>query len=266
MLGDVAARAHMVPMLPCGDVGAMAEFWVSLGLEVTYRQQRPNPYLALGRGRIDLHYYGMPDWDPELSHSTCAIAVPDTEPLFEAFAAGLRARYGRLPMTGLPRITRPRRRANNAGLSGFSLVDPAGNWVRVTRAPGSGAEQVASTASGATPWTSGGGSPVARATENAVVMADSHGDVAQARSMLAGALRRAGIGAASSPAGSGVAAPEELAPALGYLVELCVRAGDEGAARAAFADLEELARAHGGVGAVQSALAAARTLLDDLPG
>jgi hypothetical protein len=68
----------MVPMLPCRDIDEMADFWTSLGLAVTYRQIRPNPYLALRRKAIELHYYGMDDVDPELSHSTCAIVVSDT--------------------------------------------------------------------------------------------------------------------------------------------------------------------------------------------
>lgn len=220
-LDAVAATATMVPLLPCGDVGAMADFWVALGLEVTYRQERPNPYVALRRGGIELHYYGMPGWDPGQSHSTCVVAVSDTAPVHEAFAAGLRALHGRLPVAGAPRVTRPRRRANNQGLSGFSLVDPAGNWVRVTRRaaqdpePGPG---------GSTAWDAAAGGPVARATDNAVVLADSHGDVAQARRILAGALRRS------------VDAPvAERAPALAYLVELCVREGDRAAA-AGFAE------------------------------
>ncbi len=39
---DVAPTAVMIPMLPCGDVDSMAGFWSALGLEVTYRQVRPN--------------------------------------------------------------------------------------------------------------------------------------------------------------------------------------------------------------------------------
>jgi len=262
-LGEVAARARMVPMLPCGDVDAVASFWTSLGLELTYRQLRPNPYVSLERGGIALHYYGMPDWDPGLSHSTCAVAVPDTEPVYEAFAAGLRSLYGRLPVSGLPRITRPRRRANNAGLSGFSLVDPAGNWVRVTRAPAADEPGVETTAGAATPWASAGGGAVARATENAVVVADSHGDVPQARRLLSGALRRAGADGTAPPV-------EELAPALAYLVELCVRGKDPAAARGVLADLEALAALADDGGdagdAVERGLTEARAVLDDLPG
>ena len=80
----------LVPMLPCADVDVMAEFWTALGLTQTYRQLRPNPYVAVALGGINLHYYGMESWDPDQSHSTCGIVVPDTRPLFELFQAGLR--------------------------------------------------------------------------------------------------------------------------------------------------------------------------------
>ncbi|MFE5308232.1 hypothetical protein [Isoptericola sp. NPDC056605] len=261
-LEGAVAGARMVPMLPCGgteeDLDAMVAFWTALGLEVTYRQQRPNPYVAFGRGGFDVHYYGMPDWDPEQSHSTCALVVPDTEPVYEVFAAGLRNLFGRLPVSGAPRITRPRKRANNAGLSGFSLVDPAGNWVRVSRAPDA---PVVAGEGGTTSWTTEGGGPLARALENAVVVADSHGDVGQARKILGGAVRRARAAGAAPAAG-------ELAPALAYLAELAVRAGDPAAAGELVAELETLAEASGRDAegdAVRSALSEARVLRDAGP-
>lgn len=227
--GDAGLGAHMVPMLPCGDVDEMAAFWTALGLDVTYRQLRPNPYVALRRHGIDLHYYGMPGVDPEQSHSTCAVVVPDTAPVHALFTAGLRVLYGRVPLDGVPRITRPRTRANNAGLSGFSLVDPAGNWIRVTRRPGD--EHVPRAVDERTEWVPAGGGALARAVENAVVLADSHGDVAQAVRALSGAVaRRPG------------AAVAERAAAWAFLAELRVRAGDPAAARAAAAEVESLAR------------------------
>ncbi len=125
--------ATMVPALPCQDIDELRDFWTALGFDVTYRQLRPNPYLAVRRGGVDIHYFGLDGLAPQDSYSTCIVVVDDTAPVFEALAAGLRARYGRLPLTGFPRITRPRRRANAGGTTGFSLVDPAGNWVQVMR-------------------------------------------------------------------------------------------------------------------------------------
>lgn len=163
-------------MLPCADIDEIEAFLVPLGFAVTYRQVRPNPYLALEGHGFPVHYYGMPGHRAEDSHSTFGVAVPDPAPLFEAFAGGLRARFGKLPVSGLPRITRPRPRKNAGGLSGFSLVDPAGNWIRVMSSGPAPVEEESS--------------PLRGSLLDAIVLADSKGDVAQAAKILRGALRR----------------------------------------------------------------------------
>ena len=122
----------------------------------------------------------------------------DIEALFDAFAARLRAAYGKLPVSGFPRITRPRRRKNNDNRTGFSLVDPSGNWIRVT------AER--------SPVESSSDASVSRlraVVDNAVVIADSRGDAAQAAKILAGALAR-----------DTTARPEERREAEEYWAEL----------------------------------------------
>lgn len=164
-------------MLPCSDIDEIIEFFTGLGFEVTYRQTRPNPYVALEGHGFPLHYYGLDGHRAEESHSTCGVVVADTEPLFEAFATGLRATYGKLPVAGHPRITRPRPRKNAGGLSGFSLIDPAGNWIRIMR--DGTAEAV------------GKSSSLRESLLNAIVLADSKGDSAQAAKILQGAVRRA---------------------------------------------------------------------------
>ncbi|KQR16398.1 hypothetical protein [Cellulomonas sp. Leaf334] len=208
--------ARAVPMLPCGPLGETVDFYGALGFEVMERQERPYAYAAMRREDIDLHVYGMPDWDPETSHSTCLIIVDDTEALWAKWAAGLRKRYGRVPLTGLPRMTRPRRRANAGGASGFSVVDPNGNWIRVfpDRAPPAVEP----------------GSRLARAVENAVVLADSKDDLVQALKVLVGAERRADD---STP-------PQDRLAALALLAELQVRAGTPDDARATLARLDAL--------------------------
>ena len=91
---------------------------------------QPLPGAAPGGHRPALLRHGrLPAED---SYGTCLVISPDPKQLFDAFAAGLRSRYGRLPLAGFPRITRPRRRKNADGFTGFSLVDPGGNWIRVT--------------------------------------------------------------------------------------------------------------------------------------
>jgi hypothetical protein len=165
-----------------------------LGFERTYRQLRPNPYVALRREDLHLHFFGLPGFDPEQSYGSCLVQVPDVGALFEAFAAGMRRVHGKLLVKGLPRMTRPRPRKNMGGVTGFSVVDPGGNWIRIV--------SLSKTALATT--------KLGRALENAVVQADSRGDVAQAVKILAASLERE----------RGSASASEVAAAEDYLAEL----------------------------------------------
>ena len=87
--------------------------------------------------------------------------TPDIAGLHAAFAAGMRQAYGRVLVSGIPRMTRPRRRRNAQGVTGFSLVDPGGNWIRVAARDDVPAEMPSGR--------------LATVLANAVVLADSHG-------------------------------------------------------------------------------------------
>lgn len=173
------ANPRTIPLLPCADIDEIEPFFAALGFRTTYRQLRPNPALGLDGHGFELQYYGLPGHKPELSHSSCIVVVDDTGPIWEEFAAGLREAYGQLPIKGFPRITRPRARKNADGLSGFSLIDPAGNWLRFFR--DADAEEAPPPEL----------SRLGEAVQNAVVLADSKGDVGQAAKVLRGAIKRA---------------------------------------------------------------------------
>jgi hypothetical protein len=239
------ANERMVPLLPCASVDEMRDFYRPLGFEVTYRQLRPNPYLGLRREDLVLHYFGIDGFKPEDSYGSCLVVVADTEPLFEAFAAGLRAQFGKLPLTGFPRITRPRRRRNAGNLSGFSLVDPSGNWIRVVQQPPAGHAGSAAEAPG---------SRLAQALANAVVLADSKGDVDQAAKILRGALSR----------DRGDAARVERLEALAYLAELSVRLDDGDRARELLDEIGAVDLSAAEREAAASALGQARDLRESL--
>jgi hypothetical protein len=92
----------------------------------------------------------------------------------------MRAAYGKVLVSGTPRMTRPRARKNADGLSGFSVIDPGGNWIRVFQnAPASPAP--ASPAPAPT-------GRLGKAMANAVVQSDSRGDARQAARILDSAL------------------------------------------------------------------------------
>lgn len=204
----------VVPLLPCASIEDMLAFYTALGFESTYRQAKPNPYLAMRRGDIDLGFFGMPGFNPADSYGSCIITVPDTAELHRAFADGLRSLYGKVPLAGIPRMTRPRPRRNAEGLAGFSVVDPGGNWLRIYPE-----------AAAADPPPLGG--KLAQALDNAVVLADSRGDPAQAAKILDGALARI----TDAPA-------VERVEALAYRAELAVTLQDPERAAAVLAELD----------------------------
>lgn len=204
-----------VPLLPCPSIDEIVTFYEALGFRRTYRQTRPNPYVVVRREDWEMHFFGMENFEPESSYGTCVVAVPDVGVLHTAFTDGLRARYGKVPVQGIPRMTRPRRRKNAGNLSGFSVVDPGGNWIRIF--PAGTAEEAPERGR------------LAAAMDNAVVLGDSKGDVAQAAKILDGALARL----TDAP-------PVERVEALAYRAELARRAGDTARVESALAELHAI--------------------------
>ena len=125
------ANERTYPCLPCGDLDQAITFYEALGFTRTYRQLAPNPYAVVQREDLQIHLFGMPDFDPAQSYGSVIVAVPDVDALYHAFAAGLRAAYGKLPTAGFPRITRPRKKFGT--VRGFSVVDVGGNWLRISK-------------------------------------------------------------------------------------------------------------------------------------
>jgi hypothetical protein len=121
------ANEITVPLLPCRDIDEIVEFYGILGFTQTYYQALPNPYVALKREDINLHFFGIPDFKPEDSYGSCLVMVRDTGELYRAFAEGMRAARGKLLVAGIPRMTRPRKRKNAENHSGFTVVDVMGD-------------------------------------------------------------------------------------------------------------------------------------------
>ena len=126
-----ASGTRMYPLLPCRDIDEAIAFYEALGFTRTYRQVRPNPHAVVERGELAVHLFGMDGFDPAGSYGSVIITVPDPDALYAAFAAGLRAAYGHLPVAGIPRMVRPRKRWGT--VYGFSVVDVGGNWLRISK-------------------------------------------------------------------------------------------------------------------------------------
>ncbi|WP_424210767.1 glyoxalase [Streptomyces sp. BI20] len=192
--------ARTVPLLPCADPDATLAFYRALGFETTWEQRRPYLYLALTCAGVDLHFGPAPaGTDPSREESGGAlIAVEDVAPFHAAFTAGLRAALGRVPTSGLPRVTRLR-----PGASRFTVVDPNGNSLIVVRR-----DEPDELEYGGSKELTG----LARGLDNARILLEFKNDPAAAHRALAFALRRHG------PAAS----PEDRARAEAMLAEIAV--------------------------------------------
>jgi hypothetical protein len=208
------ANEITVPLLPCPSIDEIAEFYTMLGFTQTYYQVRPNPCVGLEREDLQLQFFGMPDFDPADSYGSCLVLVPDTGELFQAFAAAMRAAHGKLLVSGIPRMTRPRKRKNAGNVSGFSIVDPGGNWIRFFAAKTGPAKSGSAETEPDEPEPAGG--KLARSLQSAVVMGDSHGYDVRAAQILDGALEQH----------QDTASTADLLQALAYRAELALRAED----------------------------------------
>jgi hypothetical protein len=91
--------------------------------------------------------------------------------LYLVFANGLRAAYVKLPSTGIPRILRLNKKSGT--VRGFSVVDPGGNWLRVSG--------LGETEEGAGEARTTG---LVRVIENAARLGDAKGDDSAAAGIL----------------------------------------------------------------------------------
>jgi catechol 2,3-dioxygenase-like lactoylglutathione lyase family enzyme len=164
-------------ILPCGELDEAIAFYETLGFKRTYRQLRPNPYAVVALEDIQIHLGGIEGFNPEDSYGSVIIAVPDPDGLYHAFAAGLRKTYGKLPVAGIPRILRPRKKYGT--VRGFTVVDPGGNWLRIYKLGDSEEEASAEKEEG-----------LAQIIKVAARLGDAHGDEAAALKTLEKGLVR----------------------------------------------------------------------------
>lgn len=183
---------------------------------MTYQQKSPNEYAVVRRGGFELHFFTLKGLDPKEAFSTCLVIVSEVEPLHQTFADALRKAYGRLPVAGLPRITRMKK-----GQGRFTVVDPSGNSViyikRKEMDAGEGQSEQRER------------SPLVRALDNAARLGDSKGDARAAAKVLDVALTR-----------NEVASPIDRARALAARAELAVAMGEVERAQAARAELQQI--------------------------
>lgn len=221
------ATERMIPLLPCGSIKDMLDFYTALGFTVTYQQKMPNIYAAVQRGGIELHFYVMKGHASARNHCSCIVQVDDPERLHQALTQSLKEKWREVPVTGIPRVARWRK-----GQLRFNIVDPAGNWIRfISRdeAWEPGTSQKSSDSVNDAP-----GSRFATALRTAQRLRDGKGDELAAARVLDVALARSDSGSVQERARV-IVARAELAATLGewdvvramYAALMALSLGDE---------------------------------------
>lgn len=205
--------AQTIPILPCSSLSETSTFYRALGFQVTHEQTHPNPYMALQRDDVNLHFMGIAKLDPTKAYSCCLVVVPALDQLYEAFRAGLKSLYGKLPLQGLPRISRLRE-----GAGRFTVVDVAGNSLIFVRRDAPDELETSRTHT-----------PLGKALAVAQRLRDYKYDDRAAAKMLDVALRK-----------HRDAEPIDRARALAARIELALVLGDDAAASAAKLELSAL--------------------------
>ena len=209
-------KAVTIPLLPCADIDEAVSFYEALGFRRTYRQIRPNPHAVVELGEIGIHLFGMNGFNPADSYGSTIILVEDPDALYAQFAAGFRAKFGKLLVAGIPRILRPRKRQGT--VRGFTVVDPGGNWLRIAQLGSSEEAEAEEESTG-----------LERVIRNAGRLADSKGD-------SAGGLRLLQNGLLRFPEADTL----ERVRALLYVSELSIRTGQRSDAENALAQALEI--------------------------
>ncbi|MGF6927542.1 hypothetical protein QFZ48_003042 [Chitinophaga sp. W2I13] len=113
------------PILPCTSIEETLAFWEELGYRITYKLTRPYQYGILERGGYELHFARVKGMDAAVNYyGGCLVAVTDARAVYLEFTKKLKASLGRVPNTGIPRISRMKPDATR-----FTLTDVSGNSI-----------------------------------------------------------------------------------------------------------------------------------------
>ncbi len=114
-----------VPILPCVSIVETLSFWEMLGFEITYKQTRPYQYGVVARGGSELHFGRVRGMEAvNYEYSGCLVMVPDAGKVYQEFRARFKEKLGKVPHSGIPRISRMK-----PGTTRFTLTDVSGNSI-----------------------------------------------------------------------------------------------------------------------------------------
>ncbi len=113
-----------IPTLSCNEIEATLTFWEILGFKITYKMLRPYQYGVVERNGYELHFARLKELDITKNEDGCLIMVSDVKKAYKELTQKLKENLGKIPNSGIPRISRMKPEASR-----FTLIDVSGNCV-----------------------------------------------------------------------------------------------------------------------------------------
>lgn len=114
-----------IPQLPCIAIEETIAFWEMMGYTTTYKMTRPYQYGIVERGGYELHFGKVKGMNAASNlYSGCLVMVSDVENVYKEFTQRFKQNLGRVPHSGIPRISRMK-----PGTARFTLTDVSGNSI-----------------------------------------------------------------------------------------------------------------------------------------
>lgn len=114
-----------IPSLPCKEIEETLEFWQMLGYIVTYKMTRPYQYGVVERGGYELHFGRVKGMEASDNlYNGCLVMVSDVKAVYLEFRQRMKDTWGRIPHSGIPRISKMRPQAMR-----FTVTDVSGNCI-----------------------------------------------------------------------------------------------------------------------------------------
>ncbi len=118
-----------IPIFDCiYDMDKHLEFYTALGFEIIYYQKSPYKFSSVKNEFTEISFFGDKTHDINGKTGGCYIVVNEVQEIFNSLKANLKKYYGKIPLKGIPRISRLNKTSEDLR---FNITDPSGNTLMI---------------------------------------------------------------------------------------------------------------------------------------
>ncbi|GAK04032.1 hypothetical protein JCM19037_2403 [Geomicrobium sp. JCM 19037] len=137
---DGLNRNQTIPIFDCDyhEFDHHLAFYTAMGFQITYYQKAPYRFAEVFKKGIgEFSFFGNRKHEEEGTVGGCSVIVPNLKEIYDELRANLKAYYGRIPVKGLPRISRMNQTAEDWRVN---ITDPTDNTIILSQSFGDSKE------------------------------------------------------------------------------------------------------------------------------